>query len=96
LEKSFTAHMPLLMASSTFKLGRRGEVLLSGVTCIVFIVNICCIFGNTENGLNSLRPVERPDESKVCGTWKNSRRQDRVAEIVKSWRSYTYFSAEYL
>jgi len=49
--------MPLLMASSTFKLGRRGEVLLSGVTCIVFIVNICCIFGNTENGLNSLHDL---------------------------------------
>ena len=41
-------------------------------------------------------PVERPDEREVCGTQKNSRRQERVAEIENSWKSYTCFSADYL
>ena len=39
-------------------------------------------------------PAEWPDERKVCGTRKNSRRQDRVAEIEKSWKSYASFSAD--
>jgi len=43
-------------------------------------------------------PIERPDERKVglCGTQKDSRRQERVAEIENSWKSYTCFSAGYL
>jgi len=41
-------------------------------------------------------PDEQPGERKVCGTQKNSWRQKRVAEIVKSWKSYTRFSADYL
>jgi len=32
LEQSFTTHMPLLVAASTFGLGRNARVLLSGVT----------------------------------------------------------------
>jgi len=34
-------------------------------------------------------PAGRPDERKVCGTEKNSWRQERMADIVKSWKSYT-------
>ena len=41
-------------------------------------------------------PAERTDERKVGGTRKNSWRQERVAEIVNSWKSYTCFSADYL
>jgi len=36
-------------------------------------------------------PAERPGERKVC-----SRRQERVAEIKKSWKSYTCLSVDYL
>jgi len=34
-------------------------------------------------------PAERPGKRKVYGTQKNNRRQERVAEIEKSWKSYT-------
>jgi len=32
-------------------------------------------------------PAERPDERKVCGTQKKSRRQGRVSEIEERWKS---------
>jgi len=40
-------------------------------------------------------PAERPDERKVCGTQNDRQRQERVAETVKRWKSYTCFSADY-
>jgi len=36
------------------------------------------------------------DLMKVYGTWKNSWRHERVAEIDKIWKLYTFFLAEYL
>jgi len=36
-EQSFTACMPLLMATSAFGLGEDARVLLNGVTCTIFI-----------------------------------------------------------
>jgi len=36
------------------------------------------------------------DMMKACDTQKNNRRQQRVAEIEKSWKSYTCFSPDYL
>jgi len=35
-------------------------------------------------------------KGKYVALEKNSRRQERVAEIVKNWKSYTCFSADYL
>jgi len=32
-------------------------------------------------------PAEQHDERKVCGTQKNSQRQNRVEETEKSWNS---------
>jgi len=38
----------------------------------------------------------RPDERKLCGTQKNGWIQEKLAEIVKSWKSYTCFLANHL
>ena len=60
--QSFTAHMPLLTSSSTFRLGRRCQrVLLNGVTCTVSVPQMFSKFSIKNNQGTSRQHSKRED-----------------------------------